>query len=235
MGGRDGAGWPYQASRGWLDTGSVVTQHEPTDLLEAFGRASDGVFAIDHNMRVVYWNWAAERIFGVDAEAAMGRRCDEIVAGYETSGAVLCAPDCRIIGCSRRGHAAETYDLQRTGPDGKRQWLSVSIVVLRGRRRASTLTVHLVRDVTAHRLVEQRAADMLKQLPGTEASRGAQLTRREAEVLRMLACGSSNRAIADALGISTTTVRNHIEHLLAKLGAHSKLEAVVFAARERMI
>ncbi len=214
----------------------MVTQHEPADLLEAFSRASDGVFAIDRHMRVVYWNDAAARIFGVDAGAALGRRCDEIVAGYETSGAVLCAPDCRIVGCSRRGHAADTYDLRRIGTDGKPQWLNVSIVVLRARRRASTLTVHLLRDVTARRRIEQRAADVLSRLDVADAVRSRQpLTRREAEVLRMLACGASNKTIADALGISATTVRNHIEHVLAKLGVHSKLEAVVLAAREGVI
>jgi PAS domain S-box-containing protein len=214
----------------------MAAQHEPADLLDAFARVSDGVFAIDQHMRVVYWNYAAERIFGVDAQAALGRRCDEIVAGFETSGAVLCAPDCRVVGCSRRGHAAETYDLRRTGSDGATQWLNVSIVVLRGRRRASTLTVHLVRDVTARRQVELRAEETLGRLASTGQTRSAgALTPREAEVLRLLACGSSNRGIADTLGISATTVRNHIEHVLSKLGVHSKLEAVVLAAREHLV
>ncbi len=209
---------------------------EPAELLSAFSRASDGVFAIDHNMRVVYWNAAAERVFGVDEAAAMGRRCDEIVAGYETSGAVLCAPDCRVMGCARRGHAPETYDLVRAGVDGKQQWLNVSIIVLRGQRRTSTLTVHLIRDVTARRGVEQRSAALLHDLPGPEFAYGLPpITRREAEVLRLLACGASNAKIAGALSISPTTVRNHIEHLLAKLGVHSKLEAVVYAAQRGLV
>lgn len=44
-----------------------------------------------------------------------------------------------------------------------------------------------------------------------------------------------NKAIAETLGISATTVRNHIEHLLAKLGVHSKLEAVVYAAKSGLL
>lgn len=218
------------------ETDGVMLLHEPAELLSAFSHASDGVFAIDQHMRVVYWNAAAERVFGVDETAAIGRRCDEIVAGYETSGAVLCAPDCRVMGCARRSHAAETYDLVRTGIDGTPQWLNVTIIVLRGRRRASTLTVHLVRDVTARRGVEQRSAALLSELRGPEASHELPLiTRREAEVLRLLACGASNAKIAEALGISATTVRNHIEHLLAKLGVHSKLEAVVYAAQRGLV
>lgn len=214
----------------------MILLQEPAELLSAFSHAADGVFAIDQHMRVVYWNAAAERVFGVDEAAAIGRRCDEIVAGYETSGAGLCAPDCRVMDCSRRGHAAETYDLVRTGIDAKPQWLNVTIIVLRGRRRASTLTVHLVRDVTERRGMEERAARILAALPTVDPALAMPaITRREAEVLRLLACGLSNAKIAEALGISATTIRNHIEHLLAKLGVHSKLEAVVYAAQRGLV
>jgi PAS domain S-box-containing protein len=214
----------------------MTTMVEPAVLLNAFSRASDAVFAVDNQMRVVFWNLAAERVFGVDAGAAMGRRCDEIVAGYEPGGPRLCVADCRIIGCARRGHAAETYDLRRSDASGKTQWLSVSIVVLRGRRRASTLAVHLVRDITAQRAIEARAERVLSALPDTSPRPlASQITRREAEVMRLLACGMTNRDIASTLGVSSTTVRNHIEHLLAKLGVHSKLEAVVAAARTGLL
>jgi DNA-binding NarL/FixJ family response regulator len=57
------------------------------------------------------------------------------------------------------------------------------------------------------------------------------LTRREQEVLDLVAHGLSNAAIADRLGVSVNTVRNHIANLSAKLGAHSKLEAVSIAVR----
>jgi PAS domain S-box-containing protein len=209
---------------------------EPLELLEAFERVSDGVFAVDPQMRVVYWNRAAQRIFGVDAAAALGRPCDEIVAGYLTSGATLCMPDCRVMGCARRGHAAETYDLSRTDAAGNKQWLNVTMLVLRGRRRASTLAVHLVRDVTKRHHVEERAGRVLSALSVFgSAPNVAALTKREAEVLRLLACGLTNAAIAETLGISRTTVRNHIEHLLGKLGVHSKLEAVIYAAQHGLM
>lgn len=210
--------------------------HEPFELLDAFQRVSDAAFAVDHTMRVVYWNLGAERIFGIDEGAAIGRRCDEIVSGSETTGARLCQPDCRVMSCSRRGHAPETYDLIRHDALGKRQTLNVSIAVLRGRRRASTLTVHLVRDVTAQRLAEQRAGDVFTALRGTGTGTTLpEVTKREAEVLRLLALGASNASIGQTLGISTTTVRNHIEHLLSKMGVHSKLEAVVYAARAGLV
>ena len=52
------------------------------------------------------------------------------------------------------------------------------------------------------------------------------LTRRELEVLKSLSSGHTTRAIANELNISSTTVRNHIKHVLAKLGAHTRLEAI---------
>jgi DNA-binding NarL/FixJ family response regulator len=67
-----------------------------------------------------------------------------------------------------------------------------------------------------------------------EAERGrllADLTPREMEVLRLMADGLDNRAIADRLSISFTTVRGHVQHILEKLDAHSKLEAVARAAK----
>ena len=59
----------------------------------------------------------------------------------------------------------------------------------------------------------------------------SQLTRRERQVLAMVARGADNRAIAGALGITQDTARTHIQNLLAKLRVHSRLEAAAFAAR----
>jgi len=80
----------------------------------------------------------------------------------------------------------------------------------------------------------------LSQLPAPEElddeqRAGSRLTRRETEVLELMATGLSTARIADVLSVSRTTVRNHIEHLLAKLSVHSKLEAVVYAARHRLV
>lgn len=55
------------------------------------------------------------------------------------------------------------------------------------------------------------------------------LTAREAEVLRQLALGLSNPAIAAALGISTATVKSHVNAILAKLGVRDRVQATIFA------
>lgn len=59
----------------------------------------------------------------------------------------------------------------------------------------------------------------------------AQLTRREAEVLDLLAGGLANRQIGQRLSISDKTVRNHISAILGKLHANDRTEAALIAAR----
>jgi DNA-binding NarL/FixJ family response regulator len=57
------------------------------------------------------------------------------------------------------------------------------------------------------------------------------LTRREREVLALLADGRTTQEVADALSISVMTVQSHVKNVLAKLGVHSKVEAIRFAWR----
>ena len=60
---------------------------------------------------------------------------------------------------------------------------------------------------------------------------GEELTAREREVLALLAQGLANRALGRRLGISENTARFHVNAILAKLGARSRTDAVVRAAR----
>jgi DNA-binding NarL/FixJ family response regulator len=63
----------------------------------------------------------------------------------------------------------------------------------------------------------------------------SRLTRREREVLRLLADGSGTAAIAKALVISPQTARTHIQNIMGKLGFHSRLEAAAFARQNGII
>jgi two-component system, NarL family, nitrate/nitrite response regulator NarL len=71
--------------------------------------------------------------------------------------------------------------------------------------------------------------------PGRAQARGEileRLTAREREILRSLAGGRSTAQIASDLGISTLTVQTHLKSILAKLGVHSKIEAITLAWRD---
>jgi DNA-binding NarL/FixJ family response regulator len=69
--------------------------------------------------------------------------------------------------------------------------------------------------------VEQRDMELM----------AAQLTKREREVLQLLAEGASSPQIAARLGVSPNTVRTHVQGILSKLQLHSRLEAAAFAVR----
>jgi DNA-binding NarL/FixJ family response regulator len=61
------------------------------------------------------------------------------------------------------------------------------------------------------------------------------LTDRELEVLKLVAQGLNNREIAKRLFISENTVKNHVRNILEKLQLHSRMEAVMYAVRERLL
>lgn len=80
-----------------------------------------------------------------------------------------------------------------------------------------------------------RAAQLLRRLgaPGRPAPRGVgSLTRRENEVLRLVAEGASNPEIARRLYLSKRTVEHHVGNILAKLGVASRAEAIAYALRQ---
>ena len=61
------------------------------------------------------------------------------------------------------------------------------------------------------------------------------LTDRELEVLRLVATGLNNRQVAKQLFISENTVKNHVRNILEKLQLHSRMEAVMYAVREKLL
>jgi two-component system NarL family response regulator len=62
-----------------------------------------------------------------------------------------------------------------------------------------------------------------------------QLTERETEVLRLVAKGMSNKEIAGELVIAQNTVKNHVRNILEKLQMKSRMEAAMYAVREKLV
>jgi DNA-binding NarL/FixJ family response regulator len=84
--------------------------------------------------------------------------------------------------------------------------------------------IELLRLVDQQREAEQTAHRLLEQL-----------TPRERQLLQLLAEGLDDTAMAERLGISHKTVRNHMVHLLDKLGVHSRLQALVLAVHYGLV
>jgi two-component system response regulator DevR len=103
--------------------------------------------------------------------------------------------------------------------------------------RAAAEVVHAVRAAAVGEALISPAllARLLPKLNRTQRSLGEDLSEREREILGFLAKGMTNKVIAAELFLSVNTIRNHVQSVLAKLGAHSKLEAVSTAVREGII
>jgi two-component system NarL family response regulator len=75
----------------------------------------------------------------------------------------------------------------------------------------------------------------VKKQPGRDRVPAPVLTDRELQVLRQVARGRNNREIAADLFISENTVKNHVRNILEKLQLHSRMEAVFYAVREKLL
>jgi two-component system NarL family response regulator len=82
--------------------------------------------------------------------------------------------------------------------------------------------------LTEFRSLARRASEREELLP-------PELTDREMQVLRLIAQSRSNKDIAGALFISENTVKNHVRNILEKLHLHSRMEAVTYAWRKRLL
>lgn len=92
----------------------------------------------------------------------------------------------------------------------------------------------LISPSMASKLMTEFAA-LVKQKGEQVPVPGPRLTERELEVLKLVAKGMNNRDIGAELFISENTVKNHIRNILEKLQLHSRMEAVVYAVREKLL
>jgi PAS domain S-box-containing protein len=206
------------------------------DLDAILGRTADGVCAVSADGRIAFWNRAAEKILGYAAREVVGRPCCDVFVGRDASGNRLCYRGCHVQTLVRRGDPVQHFEMAARTKAGQPVWLDVSILVIGDRPDAST-TVQLFRDVTATKEIETLVREHLARAepPPDPGAPPPDLTRRELEILRLLAAGASTRAMADRLHVSPATVRNHVQNMLAKLGVHSRLEAAAYATRHRLL
>jgi len=71
--------------------------------------------------------------------------------------------------------------------------------------------------------------------PRNGAESDIPLTKRESEVLKQLAFGLTNKEIAQSLGISYETVKEHVQHILRKVGVTDRTQAAVWAVRKNLV
>ena len=211
-------------------------------LFSLLQSASFGACAVSLDQRILLWNRAAERILGHSSREVVGRRCYDVMVGRGLT--PECAGGCSSIRYVRSGLIPPPTRVLMLRSSGERMWVSVTPAVISGGPEGGPLLLYFFED---GRETESSgsAADSIWEVPaagGTEAMSNrpeallapgetSTLSRRELEVLRLVALGWETTRIAVQLGISPHTVRNHIRNLRNKLKASTKLDAVLKGLR----
>jgi DNA-binding NarL/FixJ family response regulator len=197
----------------------MVLQKEPD--IEVIGEANDGQQAVDRAMElmpdVVLMDVRMPRRTGIEAT----QRIKELL------------PHVKILVLTNSDEEADLYDSIKAGASGyllkeistEEVAEAVRSVVGGHSRISPAMAAKLLNEFQA---MTKRAQDRQPLAP-------PRLTDRELQVLKLVAQGLGNRDIAQQLYISENTVKNHIRNILEKLQLHSRMEAVIYAVREKLL
>jgi PAS domain S-box-containing protein len=208
------------------------------DLDALLRRAPDGVCGVGPNGTIGLWTQSAEKILGYSAREVMGRPCCEVFVEGDGRAAGLCYQVCRSPAPLTQSEPVRHAAVATRTKAGTTIWLQVSSLHVPGARPGVSMTVHLFRDITAAKQIEALVCERLvraRRVVSPDGSSPGGLTQREVEILRLIVNGANTRTIAGRLRVSPITVRNHVQNILRKLGVHSRLEAVAYVIRHRLV
>jgi len=197
----------------------MVLAHEPD--IEVVGEAEDGAEAVEKAVEttpdIVLMDVRMPKRGGIDA-------CTAIKDAV---------PSSKIIMLTISDEEVDLYDAIKAGAMGY-LLKEISIEEVASAIRAVHGGQSLISPSMASKLLNEFAS-MIKRGDERQQVPAPRLTDREMEVLRLVAKGLNNRDIAKQLFISENTVKNHIRNILEKLQLHSRMEAVVYAVREKLL
>jgi len=198
------------------------------------GASAEAMVGIDEHGLVAYWNDAASRLLGLEKHQAIGKPCHDVLRGLKPSGGHLCSPNCAVREACKNSHAPRRFEMIVQHADGAELWVEVTTVVVYDDDRPVAL--HLLSESVAAKQLTTLAESVVRRMSAAPApAADFSLTRRENDVLALLAEGLRTPDIAERLQLAETTVRSHIQNLLPKLGVHSQAEAVVLALRSGLV
>ena len=188
----------------------VFLGHDPE--LVIVGEAADGVEAVEEALHlrpdVVLMDLHLPGMDGISATRLIRRN----------------AAQTKVIILTGIPNSARVFEAMRAGASGFLLKDAEAGEVCSAIRAAVAGQVHLCPQASASLLREARLSEETKVLSG-----------REAEVLRLLARGYSNKEIARDLHIGEETVRTHVRRIMAKLGVRRRTQAILVAMRLGMI
>ncbi|HEX5560621.1 MAG TPA: response regulator transcription factor [Nocardioidaceae bacterium] len=189
------------------------------DDIEVVGEAGDGVAATE------LAGSAVPDVILMDVRMPKRSGIEACVAIKEI------APTARIIMLTVSDEEADLYDAVKNGASGYLLKDS-SIDEVAQAVRVVADGQSLISPSMAIKLLDE-----FKQMSRSDRQQvpTPRLTDRELEVLKLVAQGLNNREIAKRLFISENTVKNHVRNILEKLQLHSRMEAVMYAVREKLL
>jgi len=214
---------------------------------ELFHSAADGVFAIDKRQRIIYWDAGCEAMFGYSSNWILGRPCSDVLQGcHPVSETQFCKKDCCVAAMADGSQSGpKSFQMKIRNAEDKPILVTVNVVLVPAECNNGWIVTHFL-----HR---EKHASVLNSIDYAQNKRNVhpslnrkqddplevkpkkRLTARESEVLSLLAEGLPSNLIAERLSVSHATVRNHVQHVLAKLAVHSRSEAVSYAYRHELI
>lgn len=219
-----------------------------SDMVEALNSTADGAFVVDEELRIRFWNEAAEEIVGFGNGDVLGQKCYQILQGQDEESRLICKACCQVACLALQAEPVSNYDIRVLTNNGERKWLNMSILISKtGENGGKKMIVHIFRDISKKKNDEMffhqilATARRYHNIP-FELKESMDphhlidnLTGREREVLTLLTRGLNSREIAEHLSISRNTARNHIQRILQKLQVHSRLEAVAYALKNGLL
>jgi DNA-binding NarL/FixJ family response regulator len=189
--------------------------------IDVVGEASDGHEAVERAEKttpdVVLMDVRMPKRSGIEATRAI----KEVL------------PSAKILMLTISDEEADLYEAIKAGASGY-LLKEISIEEVANAVREVQQGKSLISPSMASKLLNEFAA-MVKRRDERTNIPGPRLTDRELEVLKLVAKGMNNRDIGAELFISENTVKNHVRNILEKLHLHSRMEAVVYAVREKLL
>jgi DNA-binding CsgD family transcriptional regulator len=197
--------------------------------LSAFEHPTYGVVAVDARGCVRFYNRTAATLLCLERRGGQASNCWRLARLRSPDGGPFCATDCPVQREARAGAPPPSHRVAHGSQPGRLRDFELVTFLVPPARDGRFPLVHLLRPIPTPEPAIVAPTQDDPSAGGSPPPAGGvdPLSAREDEVLRLLAAGLRDEAIAARLFISPITVRNHIQRIMQKMGAHRRIEAVL--------